>query len=139
MKDELQEKLSVLVNKAFVIMAYLITAIKLLARALKAIKYFVKGTKMKTVWDGVSFLEVSEDEAEKLVKEDKAQLIFPTIGGNELKFRKQFTGYEEKAEAMQSAPLKDWKSYKKVVAELNDIKVTKVTKSMVEEYLEDNK
>jgi len=50
--------------------------------------------KMNLIWDGEQYLEVSEEEADKLVKEDKAQnLSHKMLSAMELKRKSAFTGY----------------------------------------------
>ena len=84
-----------------------------------------------TVWDGLAYRTVPEAEARKLVKQDKAQIC--PVGGTEMKFRKQFTGYKtrelradptpveapvEKVEAPDKPKKKehDWRDYRKQAA-----------------------
>ncbi len=45
-----------------------------------------------TVWDGLDFIQVSRKDAEKLVKEDKAEIV----ATQSLRFRETFTGYHSK-------------------------------------------
>ena len=95
----------------------------------------------KVIWDGIEFRQVGKSEAEKLEKADKAQIMGGIIDGLSLKHRHQFTGYNKpsdkvkKADAVQDEPLKDWRVYKKIVAEKTGKAANKVTKKMVEEYL----
>jgi hypothetical protein len=52
---------------------------------------------MVNIWDGTDFRDVSPDEAERLVAEDKAQLSARTPA-TKLKHRAQFSGYHTAAE-----------------------------------------
>ena len=45
-----------------------------------------------TIWDGVQYRQVSPKEADRLVEKDMAQKM--PIGGTEMKFRRDFTGYQ---------------------------------------------
>lgn len=50
-----------------------------------------------TIWDGEEFLVVTEIQARKLVKADKAQILSDgAIDGTELKTRSEFSGYNNK-------------------------------------------
>ena len=45
------------------------------------------------VWDGIEFLTVSQEKAEELISQDKAQLVDNNFNHLEAKFRHQFEGY----------------------------------------------
>ena len=48
-----------------------------------------------TIWDGVQYRQVSEQEAKRLVDKDMAQVMSRgMVGGTEMKFRRDFTGYQ---------------------------------------------
>lgn len=51
----------------------------------------------KLIWNGIEFLEVSDKEADRLVREDKAQSLSDGfVDGLNLKTRAQFRGYSDK-------------------------------------------
>ena len=53
-----------------------------------------------TIWDGLAYRHATQEEAERLVREDKAQIC--PVDGTRMKFRKQFTGYMTRE--MRAAP-----------------------------------
>ena len=55
-----------------------------------------------TIWDGIQYRQVSEKEAERLVEKDMAQVM--PVGGTEMKFRKQFTGYTTREVRAETKP-----------------------------------
>ena len=101
-----------------------------------------------SIWDGVAFKDVPEDEAADMVKNDRAQ--YTHLAYSHLKFRSQFTGYqtrEMRAEApapVVAAPVVaapeveelDWKSYRKKAGKAIGKATLKVTKADVEAYLD---
>ena len=101
---------------------------------------------MATIWDGEDFVKVTKKEARRLVKEDKAQdLTEGFIGGAELKFRHEFTGYttrEIRAEVqpvpVQVKPLKpaDWKDFKAAAAKELGKPFNKTTKADTLKFME---
>lgn len=119
------------------------------------------------IWDGEEFLEVTVDAAKALAKADKAQIMDGTIDGLSLKTRSEFTGYNKPApapqqepkqveapslpaavkseepdpmaKAVQSVPLKNWISYKRVAAEALGKPFQRTTKADVMKYLEEVK
>lgn len=93
------------------------------------------------IWDGLQFSHVSKDEAERLVKENKAEICV----GQDLKYRHQFTGYltremrsADPVEISEPAPAKelDWKDYKDEAKKALGLK--RITKAQVEEWMTDN-
>jgi len=47
-----------------------------------------------TIWDGIQYRQVSREEATRLVDADMAQIMTDgLVAGTEMRFRKQFTGY----------------------------------------------
>jgi hypothetical protein len=50
---------------------------------------------MALIWDGEKFSNVSQEMADELVKNDKAQ-IAEGIQSTQLKFREEFSGYNNK-------------------------------------------
>lgn len=104
---------------------------------------------MKTIWDGESFRQVSDEEAARLIKEDKAQGE-AEHGFSHFKYRHQFTGYvtrEMRAEAPVKVetpkpekeeapkPEKSWRQMRKEVGKAIGKPAMKVTKADVEEFL----
>jgi len=58
------------------------------------------------IWDGEEFRQVSQEEADELVKQDKAQdLSKEILSATDLKFRKDFKGYMTR-EVRAADPLK---------------------------------
>ncbi len=51
---------------------------------------------MTLIWDGIDFRQVTLEEAQKLVNEDKAQILPAVVDGAALRWRKQFTGYQDR-------------------------------------------
>lgn len=61
----------------------------------------------RTIWDGSEFRQVSKEEADKLVRQDKAQDLtdLPVVASDSLKFRHEFTGYSaSKAKSPPPSP-----------------------------------
>ena len=113
------------------------------------------------IWDGIEFSHVDEKEAKALVKADKAQIMDGTVDGLSMKYRHEFTGYDNpeptpeveapslpkvaKSEepdpmtkAVQKAPMKDWRTYKKAAADDLGKPFNKTTKADVEKWWEGN-
>ena len=57
-----------------------------------------------TIWDGIEFLQIDQIEANRLVKEDKAQIMDGTIDGLNMKYRNQFTGYDVPTPKVETKP-----------------------------------
>ena len=111
--------------------------------------------KVVTIWDGIQYRQVSPEEAARLVKKDMAQIC--PVGGTEMKFRRDFTGYQtrEVRAEFRPAPIKepeakpvmkpepekevvDWKDYRTAAAKVLDKPVNKTTKAQTLEYMEQN-
>ena len=117
--------------------------------------------KVVTIWDGIQYRQVSPEEAARLVKKDMAQIC--PVGGTEMKFRKQFTGYQTRevradAPAVPTPPrlkpepkpkaapprlkpepepkAKPWTHYKKAAAKYHGKTVKKTNKADVLAYME---
>ena len=126
------------------------------------------------IWDGNEFLHVDKKEADRLVKEDKAQIMDGTVDGLSMKYRREFTGYNKPvpqatadadilaaaaepapeveapslptaakseepdpmSKAVQKKSMKDWRTYKKMVADDLGQPFNKTTKADVEAWLE---
>ena len=112
------------------------------------------------IWDGEEFHHVAPAEAKALAKADKAQILDGTVDGLSLKYRHEFTGYDDPepapepapeptpapqaqkseetdpmAKAVKAASLKPWTTYKKLVSDALDKPFHKTTKADVEEFL----
>jgi hypothetical protein len=106
-----------------------------------------------TIWDGVTFRQVSPEEAADLVAADKAQdLTSNKESAFSLKRRKQFTGYTAKPAAptrrvssqqdedramtgkVIEEPMKHWLTYRPIVARKLDKPTNKVTKAEVDAW-----
>ena len=99
------------------------------------------------IWDGKEFRRVPEDEAKQLEKEDKAQLMTGFIGGLDLKYRHQFTGYQTREMRAQEPTVAvevqeptteadDWEAYKDAYKEATGAK--RASKKAVIEWMEEN-
>ena len=100
---------------------------------------------MKIIWDGLNFLQVTIEEAKRLIAEDKAE--DETIHGNShFRYRHQFTGYKTREmraekpiapapEEDKEVDLTEWRSYRKEVGEAIGKPTMKVKKADVEAYL----
>ena len=93
------------------------------------------------IWDGLQFSHVSKEEAERLVKEDKAEIC---VGGD-LKYRHQFTGYMTRelradpvVEVVEAAPppAPDWEDYKDEAKKALGLK--RIGKEKVLEWMAEN-
>ena len=61
--------------------------------------------KYHTIWDGVAYRQVSPEEAARLVKEDKAQDCSERmLSATELKFRRDFKGYQTREVRAEPTP-----------------------------------
>ena len=109
-----------------------------------------------TIWDGIQYLVMPEEEARQMVKDDKGQIC--PVGGTAMKFRKQFTGYmtremradvpkepapprikpepEPKAKPAPKPKAKPWTHYKKAAARYHGKTVKKTNKADVLAYME---
>jgi hypothetical protein len=105
---------------------------------------------MKYLWNGNEFFVATDEEAKKLIAEDKAE-DESMHGNSHFRYRHQFTGYqtrEMRAEAptpeVEEVPAKNpkdhksWRQYRKEVGQAIGKPATKVTKADVEEYLNGN-
>lgn len=97
------------------------------------------------IWDGEDFNHVTQDEADRLVKADKAQILDGTVDGLGLRYRAEFTGYKtrelraagvrkpsvaEPTETGEEPAISeaDWKDYKAEAAKALDKPYNKTTK-----------
>ena len=116
-----------------------------------------------TIWDGIQYLQVPEDEGARLVEKDMAQIM--PVGGTEMKFRKDFTGYrtrevraadpkpspapekevkkkvakktaKKKADPAPGPKAKPWTHYRKAAAKYHGKTVKKTNKADVLAYME---
>lgn len=103
---------------------------------------------IENIWDGEEFRQVTAEEAKRLVKEDKAQIMDGTVFGNELKYRHQFTGYHTREMRAEQPPVRvqpappepegkveqpDWRSYKAKAKKA--LGKDRVTKAQVEGWM----
>ena len=95
---------------------------------------------MLPMWDGIEMFEATEEEALKLVQEDKAEIMI----GNALKYRHEFTGYQTRElRAEPKAPVVEkedkaanWEDYKAEAKKKLGLK--RVTKKQVIDWMKDN-
>jgi hypothetical protein len=112
---------------------------------------------MKYLWNGNEFFVATDEEAKKLIAEDKAE-DESSHGNSHFRYRHEFTGYHTR-ELRADAPIapvpeakteepdmpaqnpkdhKSWRQYKKEVGQALGKPASKVTKAEVEEYLNGN-
>lgn len=76
---------------------------------------------MAIVWDGLEYRKVSEEEADRLVEQDKAQRVDREfISGSELRLRSSFTGYHTKEKRSPLPPVQPAYPNKMMVTEPRD-------------------
>lgn len=76
--------------------------------------------KIVTVWDGENFAEMDEEKALKLEQQDKAQILRDgIIDGLSLKYRHEFTGYQNRMMSTDASP-KGQAEARAAVAEIAD-------------------
>jgi len=104
-----------------------------------------------TIWNGNEFCIVPQDEADELVKQDKAQDVSKRLhGATELKYRRDFTGYRTRevraappSEPKMPAPTANttadnWQEFRSDAARKLGKAYNKTTKAETIAYMEQN-